>query len=116
VMDKREAFQLQENIEMLGSISSRLRAGERLRTREVEQALERGFGLLMTFEADLQRALNASAEAGEPGTSEVEALRGAITKLRRPLIDLRTLSSPDGQSKVGYGFVLPREWMQAYSL
>jgi hypothetical protein len=91
------------------SMSASLRAGERVDPQRVERALEAGFGALMGLEAALSRAQRRSREAPDAGAAEIAALHDRITELRDALTELRTLSGPSGESRVGYGFVLPRQ-------
>ena len=85
----------------------RIRAGDPPGDVEIEQALEAGFGRLIALEADLGRARKAGESSAEASTAddllrEIEALRDVLT-------ELRTLSSPSGPPRIGYGFVLPRQ-------
>jgi hypothetical protein len=73
---------------------------------EIDGALERGFGRLMALEAELQRVSNEASVPNGP-QSRIDDLRDAITVLRDALTELRTLSSPSGPPRIGYGFVLP---------
>jgi hypothetical protein len=91
------------------SMSASLRAGERLDPQRVERALEAGFGALMGLEAALSRAQRNSREAPDAGAAQIEELHHRITELRDALTDLRTLTGPPGDSRVGYGFVLPAQ-------
>lgn len=70
---------------------------------DIEDALERGFGLLMAMEASLQPGI---ADAHWPDLDR-RRLVDCIERLRQLLTELRLLASPEGQSKIGYGFVLP---------
>jgi hypothetical protein len=74
---------------MLRGMSARLRAGQRLDPHEVERALEA-----------------ATASAG---------LKAQIDDLREALTDLRILAVPPGESRVGYGFVLPGQPPQLHA-
>ena len=95
-------------------MSARLRAGQHVDSHEVERALEAGFGALIALEAELSRVQRAGA-LGRPetvGRPEAQAaasadLRARIDELRETLTDLRTLAVGPGESRVGYGFVLP---------
>lgn len=88
-------------------MAERIRAGDPPGDAEIEQALEAGFGRLIALEADLGRARKAGAASADAPTAdtllrEIEALRDVLT-------ELRTLSSPSGPPRIGYGFVLPRQ-------
>ena len=86
-----------------------LRAGQRLDSREVERALEAGFGALIGLEAELARAQRAGAAAERPEAraAAIADLKARIDELREALTDLRSLAVPPGEARVGYGFVLP---------
>ncbi len=58
----------------------------------------------MAMEADLQKRRSASTSADDRDLADLEE---AIATLREALTVLRTLSSPPGPPRVGYGFVLP---------
>lgn len=96
-----------DELDVLLSMSTPLRAGQRIDAGEVERALEAGFGSLIALEAQLSR-LQAKARTG-PDVDEPEmgALKNRIEALRDALADLRTLSTPPGEARIGYGFVLP---------
>ncbi len=73
-------------------------------------AQERGFGALMSLEAQLQRAQRAASGSADAHSAagELQELTGAIHELSDVLTELRDLTSPaGGPSRVGYGFVLP---------
>jgi hypothetical protein len=89
------------------SVSASLRAGKRLDPAEVERVLETGFGALMGLEAALSRAQRRSGQDPKGDGAEISALHARIIELRDALTDLRTLAGPPGESRVGYGFVLP---------
>jgi hypothetical protein len=96
------------DLSMLRSMSARLRAGERIDRHEVERALEAGFGALIGLEAELSRVQRAgSGEQPEAAAAARADLKARIDELREALTDLRTLAVPPGESRVGYGFVLP---------
>jgi hypothetical protein len=107
-MTEQNSCQASERIELFRSTSSRIRAGEPLARIEVEEALERGFGCLIQLEAQLQTARSAPPDAGAPPRPSPEQLLRTIVALRNALVELRTLSSPEGPPRIGYGFVLPR--------
>jgi len=104
-MDEPPATQFDEQIQVLAQLTERLRSGDHPDRLEVDGALERGFGRLIALEAELQRVMN---RPDDPGKAErVADLRHAIEILREALSDVRTLSSPPGPPRIGYGFVLP---------
>ena len=89
-------------------MAARLRAGRRIDPHEVERALEAGFGILIALEAELSRVQRAGAAQGREAPAVASAsLKAQIDELREALTDLRTLAGPPGESRVGYGFVLP---------
>jgi hypothetical protein len=91
----------------LHEMSARIRAGNPASRVEVEHALEVGFGRLMGLEAELGRARGAVAAGQEPASAGADDLQHQITVLRDALAELRTVSSPPGPLRIGYGFVLP---------
>jgi hypothetical protein len=105
-MDRRHA-QLQADVQSLDLMSRRLREGDPPSQGEIEDTLERGFGNLMQLEAELQRRRAASAAPQRGAAADLEDLEEAIAVLREALTVLRTLSSPPGPPRIGYGFVLP---------
>jgi hypothetical protein len=105
-MYRRQAH-VPADIQSLDFMSSRLREGETPSHRQIEQTLERGFGKLMQLEADLQKQRAAAPSAGGDATTDLAELEAGIAALREALTVLRTLSSPPGPPRIGYGFVLP---------
>ena len=103
-MDRSLSQLPDEELSMLGSVTARMRSGEHLPRRQVEVTLERGFAALMGLQADLQRLRSAPDAPAEV----IAAQQEGIATLREALTVLRTLSSPPGPVRVGYGFVLPR--------
>lgn len=66
----------------------------------------------MALEAELQRRRAASGGATDRQVHcDLEDLEEAIAALREALTVLRTLSSPPGPPRIGYGFVLPPQWV-----
>lgn len=103
------------DLSMLRSMSARLRAGQRIDPDEVERALEAGFGILIGLEAELSRVQRAGAAEGpEAQAVAVAGLKAQIDELREALTDLRTLAVAPGESRVGYGFVLPGQPRQIH--
>jgi hypothetical protein len=91
-------------------MSSRLREGDSPSHRQIEETLERGFGKLMQLEAELQRRRAATSPAADRATAaDLAELEEAIAALREALDVLRTLSSPPGPARIGFGFVLPTQ-------
>lgn len=88
-------------------MSRRLREGDSPSKRQIEQTLERGFARLMQLEADLQKRRAVGAASTGQGMGELQEAQEAIEALREALTVLRTLSSPPGPPRIGYGFVLP---------
>jgi hypothetical protein len=97
------------------SMSASLRAGKCLDPPEVERVLETGFGALMGREAALARAQRRTGQDPEADGAEIRALHAGIIELREALTDLRTLAGPPGESRVGYGFVLPGQAQRFHS-
>ena len=89
------------------SMSASLRGGKRPDPADVERVLETGFGALMGLEAALSRAQRRAAQDPKAAGAEIRALHDRINELRDALTDLRTLAGPPGESRVGFGFVLP---------
>lgn len=106
-------------------MSAQLRAGQHLDPHEVERALESGFGALIGLEAELSRVQRAVAaeHAGVQAAAERAGAHAAasadlklrIDELREALTDLRTLAVAPGESRVGYGFVLPGQPHQLHA-
>lgn len=102
-------------IEAVRELIRKVRAGQAQDPITLAEAQERGFGVLMSLEAQLQRAQRTTLGTGDvrlvsPETrAETQELMDAIIALTEALTELRGLSSPEGgPSRVGYGFVLPR--------
>jgi hypothetical protein len=102
-------------IEVLRQLICGIRAGQAQDPIALAEGQERGFGLLMSLEAQLQRARRGSREvagavqlAPPDVATEVQELMDAIAHLSAALTELRALVSPEGSPpRVGYGFVLP---------
>jgi hypothetical protein len=105
-MDEQDA-EFWEQVHTVEIISAQLRSGEGPGRAPVEGVLERGFGRLMVMEAELQRA-RAGGSLSEADRMAVARLQHLIAALRDALTELRTLSSPPGPPRIGYGFVLPQ--------
>jgi hypothetical protein len=72
----------------------------------VEQALERGFASLIDLEAQLRRAQRGTGD--EPSRQENELLRG-IEALRAAITELRRHTMPERSAAFTSGFVLPAD-------
>jgi hypothetical protein len=105
-MDTSEPNQYDEQIQLLDRLSTSFRSGATPERLEVDEALERGFGRLIGLEAELQRA-RGNGSAPDESLSPVADLEHSIAVLSCALTELRTLSSPPGSPRIGYGFVLP---------
>lgn len=107
-MDPQRASQLPPDVESLDRISKRMREGDSPSRRQIEETLERGFGKLMQLEAELQKRRAAAPSPPDRHLRvELHDLEEAIATLQEALTVLRTLSSPPGPPRIGYGFVLP---------
>jgi hypothetical protein len=94
-------------LDALCDASRRIRAGERTEPSEVEQALEVGFAAMIGMEAELSRLRPRAAPCDAPGAGRAGDLKRHITELSEALTELRMLSVRPGESRVGFGFVLP---------
>jgi hypothetical protein len=104
-----------DELDVLLSMSTRLGLGQSTNPQEVERALEAGFGALIAVEAELSR-MQARARAGpEADAAATIGLKTRIEALRDALNDLRTLSVPPGEKRIGYGFVLPGHHGRAHA-
>ncbi len=88
-------------------MSTRIRAAQRMDVQEIERALEAGFAALIGLESELSRALVRARAGSETDAAAATRLSARIHLLREALTDLRTLSVPPGEARIGYGFVLP---------
>lgn len=93
-------------VAVLRGLSVRIRAGEPTDPLEIERVLEAGFGALIALEAELSRLRRASGDTGRDAGAAAEVI-GQIEALHDVLIDVRELAVPPGESRVGFGFVLP---------
>lgn len=111
-------------IEVVRQLICSVRARQAQDPIVLAEAQERGFGALMSLEAQLQRAQRAASGSADvqvvahgaadgevvahSAAAELQELTDAIRELSDVLTELRDLSSPaGGPSRVGYGFVLP---------
>jgi hypothetical protein len=107
-MEERPVLPAPEQVQSLGCISARLRAGETLGRPELERALEQGFGCLIGLKAERQRRLDPMAGEVKVHDASGDELERWIGRLSDALTELRRLSSPEAPTRIGYGFVLPR--------
>lgn len=84
----------------------RIRAGEPPDPHVIERTLEAGFGALIAMEVELSRIRRAFGESSSDAGA-IDDVFGRINVLRGALTELRTQAVPPGESRVGYGFVLP---------
>ncbi|MFZ1997347.1 MAG: hypothetical protein WAU75_24735 [Solirubrobacteraceae bacterium] len=97
-----------DELAVLHCMASRIRAAETTDPHDVERALEVGFAAMIGMEAELSRRLRGPAPPQDASPAvTVNELQRRIAALRDALMELRTLSGPPGESRVGYGFVLP---------
>jgi hypothetical protein len=96
-----------DELDVLVSMSTRIRAAQRIDAHEIECALEAGFGALIGLEAELSRVQAATARDAASRAATVGDLMIRIETLREALTELRTLAVPPGEARIGYGFVLP---------
>jgi hypothetical protein len=102
-------------LDVLLSMSTRIRAAQRTDPQEIECALEAGFAALIGLEAELSRVQARARPGSEADAAAITELKTEIDVLREALTDLRTLSVPPGEARVGYGFVLPDQHGRAHA-
>jgi hypothetical protein len=102
-------------LDVLLSMSTRIRAAQRTDPHEVERALEAGFAALIGLEAELSRVQARARGGSEADAVAVTEFKTRIGELRDALTDLRTLSVPPGEARIGYGFVLPDQHGRAHA-
>jgi hypothetical protein len=111
-----ERTPVSREIEIVRQLIESVRARQAQDPIVLAEAQERGFGVLMALEAQLQRAQRGQRAPRDATDSPVVApgvdaerqdLMDAIGELSAALSELRDLASPAGPSRVGYGFVLP---------
>jgi hypothetical protein len=102
-------------VAVLCGISMRIRAGEPADPHEVECVLEVGFGALIALEAELSRAQASARVNPEAHGAVIGELKTQINVLHDALTQLRTLSVPPGEARIGYGFVLPGQHGRAHA-
>lgn len=89
----------------------RARSGDVADPSEVERVLEVGFAAMIGLEAEVSR-LRRAAPRDAPDTAPIGDLKARIAELSDALSELRTVSVPPGESRIGFGFVLPATWTQ----
>jgi hypothetical protein len=104
-----------DELEVLQSLSMRIRAAQRMDAREIERALEAGFGALIGLEAELSRVQARARANPEAHATAIGELKSRIAVLHDALSDLRTLAVPAGEARIGYGFVLPGQHGRAHA-
>ena len=95
-------------LDALRSVSRSIRCGEPLDSSEIERVLELGFAAMIGLEAELSRRRPRATPGDEPGAERISDLRSRIAELSDALTELRTLSVHPGESRIGFGFVLPK--------
>ena len=95
-----------DDLDVLRATAARIKASRPTDPRSIECALEAGFATMISLEAELSR-LRRNGLAAEPGAPSPEQIAVWIGELREALIELRELAVAPGESRVGYGFVLP---------
>jgi hypothetical protein len=95
-------------LDALRGASVSIRSGEPTDPSEIERTLEVGFAAMIGLEAELSRLRPRATPGDEPCTDRVNALRTRIAELSDALSELRTLAVRPGESRVGFGFVLPK--------
>ena len=104
-----------DELEVLLSMSTRIRAAQRVDPQEVECALEAGFGVLIALEAELSRMQSSARRAGAVQPAGAGDVIAQIEAMRDALTELRTVAVPPGQARIGYGFVLPGQHGRAHA-
>jgi hypothetical protein len=104
-----------DEVDLLLSMSARLRAAQWTDPHDVEHALEAGFAALIVLEAELSRVLLRARAGSEPDAIAAAELKTRIEVLREALTDLRTLSVAPGEARIGYGFVVPGRHGRAHA-
>jgi hypothetical protein len=94
-------------LDALRAASDRIRSGKPTDPAEIERTLEAGFAAMIALEAELSRLRPRATPRDEPFTDRVNDLRTRIAELSDALNELRTLAVRPGESRVGFGFVLP---------
>jgi hypothetical protein len=95
-----------DDLDMLRGMAARIKSSRPTDPRAIERVLEAGFARMISLEAELSR-LRRNRLATEPGDPTPEQIAAWIGELRDALIELRELAVAPGESRVGYGFVLP---------
>jgi hypothetical protein len=95
-----------DDLNVLRGMAARIKSSRPIDPHEIERALEAGFATMISLEAELSR-LRRNRLVTEPGNASPEQIAAWIGELRGALIELRELAVAPGESRVGYGFVLP---------
>jgi hypothetical protein len=106
-MDQRDVPSTSAQIDAIQRMTACARTSTPQDPMEVQEALERGFGLLMFLEAQLQGRRRVDPPTDVLASAGPEDLLESITVLRDALTELRQLSSHSDEPRTGYGFVLP---------
>ena len=106
IMGKRDTSASME-VGDLRSLADRCVGDRAPAKREVEEALEGGFGRLIALEATLQRVQRSPFESVAEFEGQIDSLRGQIEMLREALAELRRRFPADRPSQLARGFVLP---------
>jgi hypothetical protein len=115
VMDDRVVQQICHEIETIERLSARLEVGDRPGTLEADQALERGFGRLMSLKAHLRELGGQEGVREHRADPAIAELDRWVARLTDVLTDLRLHLNPGGASRIGYGFVLPGQRRQPHT-
>jgi hypothetical protein len=109
-----ESCPASHEIDVVRQLIDAVRAGQAQDPIALAEAQERGFGVLMSLEAQLQHAQRGSGGSTQvpvvapSAGAELQELKNALAELADAITELRELACPAGSpSRVGYGFVLP---------
>jgi len=98
-----------DDLDPILRMTARLGAARRTDPCAVERTLEAGLGALVGLEAELARVRRRAGADPAARRAATRPLQTRIIDVRDALTELRTLSALQGQSRIGYGFVLPRD-------
>ena len=102
-------------LDVLVSLSQRIRAAQPVDPHAIERELEAGFGALVGLEAELSRVQALDRTAPDTQAASIADLKCRIEALREALTELRTVAVPRGEARIGYGFVLPGQHGRAHA-
>jgi cob(I)alamin adenosyltransferase len=102
-------------LDVLASMSQRIRAAQPVDPHAIERELEAGFGALVGLEAELSRVQALDRAAPNAHAASIAELKYRIEALREALTELRTAAVPPGEARIGYGFVLPGQHGRAHA-